>query len=132
MTEATEATETEKPKQAATSLAEAKRLLERDFFIKGPSGITYQLDMLNQAAYAKLMSKMEGDSQSKISEFIVKNMVTLGMEILPDIVIEPKVGDGGIAANRIPPSDINIIVGAFISGPTSGSFVEQDESFRSE
>lgn len=116
--------------QQATSLEEAKKLLERDFFVKGPSGIVYQIDMLNQAAYAKLMAKMEGDTQSKISEFVVQNMVLLGKDILPDIVIKPKIGPGGLSADKIPPSDINIILGAFISGPTTKGFLEEDESFR--
>lgn len=122
----------EKKGLKATSLEEAKKLLDRDFFVKGPSGIVYQVDMLNQAAYAQLMSKMEGDTQSKISEFVVQNMVLLGKDILPDIVIEPKIGPDGISADMIPPSDINIILGAFISGPTASGFLEDDESFRVE
>ncbi len=59
--------------------------------------------------------------------------MTLGKDILPDIVIEPKIGPEGISADRIPPSDINIIVGAFITGPSaSGTFLEEDESFHDE
>lgn len=118
----------------ATSLEEAQKLLERDFLITGPSGIVYKVDMLNQSAYARLMAKMEGSDQASISQFVVRNIMVLGKEILPDIIIEPKVGEDGILPDKLPPADINMLVSYFIAGPgvQRGMGIVETESFRDE
>lgn len=118
----------------ATSLEEARALLEQEFLITAPSGITYKVDMLNQAAYARLMAKMEGSDQASISQFVVRNIMVLGKDILPDIIIEPKVGEDGISPDKLPPADINMIVSFFIAGPSAvrGMRLEEEETFRVE
>lgn len=117
----------------ATSLADARALLERDFLVQGSSGIVYKLDMCNQPAYARLMGKMEGGDTAGLTQFVIKNMLSLGVDILPDIILEPKVGPNGLDPNKLPPADITLIVGSFIAGPsTTGSELEEDESFRDE
>ncbi len=116
-----------------TSLEEARKLLEQDFLIQCSSGIVYKLDMCNQPAYARLMGKMEGGDTAGLTQFVIKNMLSLGVDILPDIILEPKIGPGGIDPNKLPPADITQIVGSFIAGPSAvGTFLEEDESFRDE
>lgn len=121
-----------KKERKASSLSEAEKLLKRDFLITAPSGVTYQIDMSNKQAYARLMSKMEGGTKESVSQFIVRNLVMLGEEIVPEIVLEPKIGNGGISMDFIPPSDINLILGVFIAGPSivTGMSPEEEETFR--
>lgn len=117
--------------QKATSTEEARKILEKDFFVTGPSGIVYEVDMLNQAAFARLMSKMEGTDQKSITKFVMDNLVELSTDLLPDIVITPKIGEDGIPVEKVPPADLNIIFAAFMTGP-SAKKLEDDESFRGE
>lgn len=122
-------------KTQATSVEEARKRLHQDFLLTAPSGITYKIDMLNQTAYARLMSKMEGSDQASVGQFIMRNLVTLGKDILPEIVLKPKIGsEDGLMVEEIPPSDINMIVGAFVAGPSAitGMTLADEESFRDE
>ena len=116
----------------ASSLAAAQALLDRDFLITAPSGVTYRIDMANKTAYARLMGKMEGGTKESVSQFIVRNLVVLGEEIIPEIVLEPVIGEGGLPLDKVPPSDINMILGLFIAGPgfMAGMSDSEEQTFR--